>query len=146
MKLEKQLKDIIWETDNDKLNQRGLFISGEKRQSQNFKDFGKADFVTKDNDLWNPRLTIYEFLDGNISVSSVLKCLTILKGMRKFHDDCLIKNDSFLYSITIVGRSIPEESALLFFPYFFNNGEKIYEINFYTYSFDINGIRFNKIS
>ena len=44
--LEKDLEDIIFETDNDLLFEHGLFIDGQKKRQVRIGNYGIADLIT----------------------------------------------------------------------------------------------------
>ena len=65
--LEKNLEDIIWEASNEKLQERGLNISGKKLRQLRIGNYGIADLVTFDRDYYHTEylhpflnITVYE--------------------------------------------------------------------------------------
>ena len=68
--LEKDLEDIIFETDNDLLFEHGLFIDGQKKRQVRIGNYGIADLITcsrRECDLHSVRI-------GNYGIADLITC------------------------------------------------------------------------
>ena len=84
--LEKDLEDIIWESDNIKLRKRGLSINGIKKRQLKIGNYGIADLVTcykSINDFNNGLIvTVYELKKEKAGISAFLQALRYCKGIK----------------------------------------------------------------
>lgn len=152
--LEKDLEQIIFETENDLLNERGLDISGFKKRQIKIGNYGIADLVTiqKTYDYYNKvipelNITIFELKKNEISINTFLQAIRYLKGIKSF----LNKRKSYYnvnYKIVLIGDSIDKNSDFIFLTDLIDSNRygTSFSLEFYTYDFDFNGITFNSQS
>jgi hypothetical protein len=147
--LEKDLENIIFETENGLLNERGLHIRGKKFKQIHIGNYGRLDLVTvtrqttsKNSGLMDiVTITIFEFKKDLIDVNTFLQALEYYKGVQSWID----KSKKFLkcileYEIVLVGKSINFNSSFVYLTDFCS------ELDLYTYSYDFDGITFEKIT
>jgi len=153
--LEKDLEDIIYETDNAKLRERGLPIYGLKLRQVRLGGYGVADLITiqlRANNQTHPEdnityyfghtliITIYELKQESIGFNALGQCFRYSKAIEGIINGL----DLNLYSIedfelyrVIVGSKIDRSSD---FCYLINHTDFI---SAYTYDYGFEGISFN---
>lgn len=146
--LEKDLEQIIFEADNDQLQERGLEIKGKKYRQLRIGNYGIADLVTVDRSFVSEfganmhviRITVYELKKENINVSVFLQALSYIKGIEAY----LKTRTDFIfdYKIVCVGRNIDTESTYVYLPDFICYDS--FSLENYTYSYSIDGLKFEK--
>lgn len=154
--LEKNLEDIIYDTDNKFLNERGLPISGKKYRQFRLGGYGVADLITVNKTTYvydhkyeddmptihrHTDITIYELKKENIQLNALLQCVGYAKGVARFlnHLDILNKyEDSINIRIVLIGKNIDTSDNFCYIPDVFHN------VSFYTYDYQFDGISFNK--
>ena len=149
--LEKDLEQIIFETDNETLFKKGLCIDGVKKRQLRIGEYGIADVVTfiRANDFNGKHLIInvLELKQKQINVGTLLQAIRYVKGIDRY----LQKRDvtfEYKFEITLVAKTIELNSSLVYLFDYFNCGLDVTEklnISAYTYSIDINGLQFKKI-
>jgi hypothetical protein len=150
--LEKDLEEIIYTSGRDVLEEKGLPIKGKLRRQVKIGNYGIADLIEYyrpfyypdehgvKNDFQKGTIFIYELKKDKISMSSFLQALGYAKGIQSY----LRKREKdHLYDICIrvVGRTIDLQSEFIYIPQLLNIGEDGY-IEFYTYDYNVNGIKF----
>ena len=148
--LEKNLEQIIIETPNEKLQERGLYISGKKFSQITVGEYGRFDVVTiekgYDEDLYHYRniiepvltVTVYELKKEVIDGSTMFQAMGYVKGIQRYFN----KLDKFRrirveYRIVLIGKEISLNNGFCFAPNIF------YNITLLTYSYEFDGIKFN---
>lgn len=152
--LEQDLEEIIFKTDNIKLNERGLDISGTKIRQLRIGNYGTADIITYekiktpfDNYL---DITIWELKKDIINTETLLQAIRYCKGVKRYLETYRCFHN-FNLKIKLVGKTIDKNSDFIYLTDFFNtddlNSDKgIKEVSFYTYEYDFDGISFNQES
>lgn len=136
--LEKDLEQIIYETNNYEIVERGLFIKGKKFKQVYLGGYGRLDLVTLERGDNKIFITVYEFKKDEVGVNTYLQALTYCKGISRYiNKRGLFKNIKVVYRIILVGSSI-EKSAFCYMPDFIEN------LRVYTYKYLFDGIYFNK--
>lgn len=149
--LEKDLEEIIFNTSKDILKQRGLPIFGIKKRQLRLGKYGIADLVTIEWDslYWDKHyiITIYELKKDKIGISSFLQVLGYAKAIKSYLED--VRNIcNFKIKIVLIGKELDTTGSFCYIPELFSNDSsdvalgQIYDVNFYTYNFDINGFNF----
>lgn len=145
--LEKDLEQIIFETDNKEITKRGLFITGKKFTQIPLGNYGRLDLVTISRHVgWESQpatvmITIYEFKKDCVDVSAFLQVLKYFKGIERWFNqkdrfsDCIIE-----FKVVLVGKSVVLNNSLVYIT------DLCEDICFYTYSYEFDGIRFKKHS
>lgn len=135
--LEKDLEQIIFETDNEILVKRGFLINGKKIRQLRIGNYGIADIVT----FWRNRdiisFEVFELKKDVINITTLLQAYNYVKGI-----DHYLKSRGFKtkFYITLVGRKIDISTSFCFLPDLIDN------LSFFTYNFDIDGLKFTTCS
>lgn len=153
--LEKDLEQIIYDTDNSLLCSRGLYISGKKLRQTRIGNYGISDLITVRKEYeYEPFLddeekkitykaspylviTIYELKKDEINLNTYHQSLKYVKGIQSY----LSKrgfNQDVQFIITLVGKSICIKSS---FPYLADIKSGV---NIYSYDYYFDGIKFKK--
>ena len=157
--LEKNLEDIIFEADADSLYKRGLYIYGELYRQFNLGKYGIADLVLyekkeyKDNSNLSHRadylVTVFELKKKLIDINAFMQAIRYVSGLI-FYNNEHYKNKTFQYKIVLIGSEMDIKPEFLYLPEliisdFDDEGfgiNKIIDINYLKYSYDIDGIKF----
>jgi hypothetical protein len=158
--LEKNIEDIIWESDNIELSKRGLYLHGKMFRQLRIGNYGVADIVTiervnkidPNNSKFIKRglsITIYELKKSTVGISAFLQSLKYAVGIKRY----LEYRDFYLFDIRIVliGKSIDTTGELKYIPDLicmptdddFGFTCCVNQIDFYSYNYKIDGIYFN---
>lgn len=135
---EKELEDIIFNTDNKLLQERGLDI------------YGIADIITiersreKNYDVYSMVITVWELKKGQLNIDAFLQAVRYIKAIQQVNHPKVSKHlrkyDHIDYQIRLLGDSVDTGcKAFVYIPEVFG-GDKI---DMYTYSMDFNGLKFN---
>lgn len=161
--LEKDLEEIIFTADRKSLQNKGLYIGEKDKLKRQLKvgNYGIADLVSYQKPYYNPflkrtfkgKITVFELKKDKISMSSFLQAMSYLKGIRSFLEKRGLDN-SYNYSIKLVGKEIDLISSFCYLPDFINADcyetdidlTSVFNVEFYLYKYDINGISFNEVS
>lgn len=157
--LEKNLEDIIFESDANTLYKRGLNISGKLYRQFNLGKYGIADLVLyekkeyEDNSDLLPRadylVTVFELKKKLIDINAFMQAIRYVSGLI-FYNNEHYKNKTFQYKIVLIGSEMDIKPEFLYLPEliisdFDDEGfgiNKIIDINYLKYSYDIDGIKF----
>jgi hypothetical protein len=165
--LEKDLEQIIWEANDSELNNKGMCFKGKRYRQLRIGNYGVADivtvfkktnmgidFLTGNNTVIDNYLiiTIYELKKDKVGISAFLQALGYIKGIDRY-----LKKRGFseyIFRITLVGRTIDNSGSFCYLPDLigftipdYSSLESkglIQSIDFYTYSYKINGLKFSK--
>tara|TARA_R110000868_G_scaffold120090_2_gene318888 strand:- start:751 stop:1260 length:510 start_codon:yes stop_codon:yes gene_type:complete len=153
--LEKDLENIVFETDNNLLQKRGLYLSGKKMRQVNIGNYGICDVVCIERDMRMeteqydfekyhtykyPRLLInmIELKKDEISANSLLQAVRYCRGIESYicgrNPELELK-----FSITLIGKVLVR-GDFCYLPDVFG------DINLYTYKYSYDGISFNRES
>ncbi len=154
--LENDLEEIIYTSGRDVLEERGLPIYGTLKRQLRIGNYGVADLVEfirpfhyespVGNLFHKGTITIYELKKEQIGISAFLQSLNYLKGIRSY----LEKRgtlDKYYINIVLIGRNIDTSGSFCFIPELIkldNSSDEYGEIQFYTYKYEIDGLRFNE--
>lgn len=153
--LEKDLETIIWESDKNKLTERGLEIRGVLKRQLRIGNYGVADLVSFDkqfHDYYDGTrqpcllITVYELKKDMIGVSAFLQAVGYCKGIKTY----LNKKKSslrFRFEIVLIGKSIDTLNQFTYLEDMLENYSdqsygKIHTIDFYTYNYGVEGLNF----
>ena len=144
--LEQDLESIIYKTPNDILRSRGLdIIDGHKKRQVNFKDFGIADLVTiNKSENGTFVINVFELKKEEINTSTLFQALNYTTAISLYlmhkQDKCsYYRKYDFDIKITLIGKKYTKNDCIIRFPLVFSKN-----LNLFTYSYDFNGIHFNK--
>lgn len=146
--LERDLEDIIFKSPLEELDKRGLdFLNGFLFRQVEIPGHGIADLInyTRPNVHRNwHSVKIIELKKGCIDESAFFQALRYAQGIRN-----VFKSKSLLceIQITLIGKSIDTRSGFVFTPQLIRQDSfnQINQIEFMTYSYAIDGLRFNSL-
>jgi len=144
--LEKNLEDIIFETEIGDLLDRGLMFaqSGKFAKQVNFPNLGRADLIHMTRlDEHSPRvITVFELKQHEINANSFMQACRYLYGVKRW----LVKNKIALsevsYQIVLIGKTIAK-GDFVFLPDALTTWNL--DVQFYTYEYLVDGIYFNQV-
>ena len=148
--LEKDLENIIWESDNEKLREKGLEIYGKKFRQIRIGNYGIADLITVDRRLdcyeeYFLDITIYELKKEKAGISAFLQAIKYCKGIQTY---MLNKRSNTLFKLNIVlcAKNIDTESDYIYISDLISSDEYENICSVYNYSFNygIDGIIFKQ--
>ena len=155
--LEKDLENIIFTSDKELLNDRGLTIIGKLLRQTRIGNYGIADLIELrrscnessyiNNQKFIPELKIiiYELKQDEININSFLQAIGYMKGIQKYINKHKY-NFSFeiFYQIILIGKKMNMNTSFSYLsdllPY---NQDGNAFLECYTYSYEIDGIHFN---
>jgi len=149
--LEKNLEDIIFETKNEHLEERGLNISGKKLRQIKIGNYGIADIITWEKypnvvfDGGLLKITIYELKQNKVNASSFFQGIRYCRGVQSYLDKRKIEIPIKI-NLVLIGREIDKSSDFCYLTNLIDSddyscGEAI-GFNIYTYRYDFFGIKF----
>ena len=150
--LEKDLEQIIFETRNELLREKGLEISGKKVRQLRLGNYGIADLVTitkpgfiiskdpKYNGFFEDSIyiDIYELKQDKISVSAFLQACGYYKGISKYISKHNKLKKDYKIRLNLVGKTIDTTSEFIYLSDIFE------DVNFFTYDYGFEGISFTQ--
>lgn len=158
---EKDLEEIIYLSDKDKLSDRGLYLGKKLKRQLRIGNYGVADLIEYNRPYYHPyekcfmkgTINILELKKDKIGVSAFFQALNYLKGIQTYLDRKGKEND-YNYKITLIGNEVDTSSSFCYLGDIFNNDldeqymfttSKI-SIEIYTYSYGLEGIEFTQIT
>ncbi len=150
--LEKDLEQIIWENLKTQdgcrlLYDKGLKIVHDKHDFEfsqlNIGNYGRLDLLTASRTSpcgTEYQINLYELKKDKISVSAFLQAVGYLKGISRYLE-VRYPDYYFSFGIILIGSSIDKNGSACFLPEVISSDQ--FFLAHYTYSYDINGIRFN---
>lgn len=150
--LEKDLETIIWETDNEKLFNKGIFINGVKKRQLRIGNYGVADIVCISKQYTEPDnkpyllINVMELKKENAGISAFLQALRYVKGIETYLKHRKVKFD-YKFSITLVAKKIDTNSSYIFlsdFMKYYYHGELFLTLSNYSYKYTVDGIMFKE--
>lgn len=157
--LEKDLEEIIFNTDSQTLYNRGLYVFGKRKRQLKIGQYGIADMITLKRPCLHPYLnfpvkgvvTVYEFKKDTINVSAFLQAVRYLKGIQRYLEK-RNKNHLYDYEICLVGKSIDLNSSFSYLTDIVSSNigetpmhfDSRFSLSVYTYSYDIDGLMFTQ--
>jgi len=145
--LEKTLEDILFETPNNYLSNRGLNINGIKRRQLIIGKYGKLDLLTCERIKEYDRLdlTIYELKKGIINEDTFFQAIRYARGLQRY----LYKyrrNNSYKIDIVLIGNKINTNDNVSYLSELLNysDDENTLSVKIYTYEYRFDGIYFTE--
>lgn len=150
--LEKDLEQIIWEADKEMLNKRGLCLFGKVFRQFKVGNYGIIDLLEVSRGYDYPNysyldINILELKQDKIGISALLQAIRYAKGVQSY---LLNKRNfsDFKLTITLIGSEIDMSGSLIYLTDLIGGNETasatINAIDFYTYNYEIDGVRFSK--
>lgn len=150
--LEKDLEEIIFESDKEDISERGLPISGKLYRQLRIGNYGVSDLIefSKFTVIRNGKFShhmidvhVYELKKDKIGVSAFMQALNYLKGIKSYLSN-RFPNTEIYYSIVLIGKAIDANSSFVYLPEFLENSDGACFLHNYTYSYELDGLSFNK--
>ena len=151
--LEKELEDIIWESNNEKLQQKGLEISGKKFRQLKLARYGIADLITIERDecfdgyCTTPYLniTVYELKKDTAGVSAFFQAVRYCKAIQSYLEQRKPKL-KFKLNIVLIGKEIDKSGDLIFLTDLIKSNCMSYlkSLRFYSCFYDLDGLFFKQ--
>lgn len=149
--LEKNLEDIIYETALipskwDFVSNRGLLMCRPYKiiRQARIGNYGIADIITLTREELIT-ITIWELKLGAVGPNTLLQLVRYIKGVKHWFDTYR-KDWEEYYQIKgiIIGKSIDTQGDYLYLSEYFeqNNQSSVGAIDYYTYNYAFDGIRF----
>ena len=157
--LEKDLEEIIYLSDKDKLYDRGLYLKGTLKRQLKIGNYGIADLIEIRKPYYHNKrhhkgvINILELKKDKIGVSTFFQALNYLQGIRIYLEQRRLDH-LFNYQITLIGKEADVYSSFVYLPDIFcddimdrdiEEHEKV-AIELYTYKYGIEGLELKHIS
>lgn len=156
--LEKDLEQIIWESDNSKLQQKNLEISGKKFRQLRIGNYGILDLMTVEKTsvycysmferISCLNITVYELKKEKVGISAFLQAVKYCKGIQSYMKKRK-PNIHFQLNIILIAKNVDNHSDFIYLTDLLNHKYSdstgvINSIDNYSFHFDIDGILFEK--
>ena len=153
--LEKNLEEIIFNADDNRLKARGLDISGRRFRQLKIGNYGIADLVTANISCtieYNPKkyydITVYELKKDNVDIDTFLQALKYARGIISYLGQR--SEIEAIINIVLIGRKckggLEVYLPCLFKKSIFNDAlTGIGYVDVFEYSYDLDGLTFNKL-
>lgn len=148
---EKDLETIIWESNNKKLQEKGLLISGKKFRQLKIGNYGIADLITVEKcnyELNKSRpylnITVYELKKEKAGISAFLQAVRYCKGIKTYLEQYK-PNINFNLNIVLCSKKIDIESDYIYLCDLISISKEtnlLNSIENYSFRFNIDGIEF----
>ena len=159
--LEKNLEDIIFESDKESLRKRGLWCYGKFKRQLKIGNYGIADLVLFEKSFTESfyvdgtikpflNITIFELKREKIGISAFLQSISYAKGIQDYLDKYKPYIE-YTINIKLIGNSIDTTGSFCYITSLFSfynedivHNSCISNINFYTYEYKLDGIYFKE--
>lgn len=149
--LEKDLEDIIWESDNEKLQEKGLCIEGKKIRQLKIGNYGISDIISVfrvPNDGFDEshiNITIYELKKEKAGISAFLQAVRYCKGI-KLYVERRKPNLKVKYNIVLCAKEIDTNSDYIFLTDLIYSDECgfINSVTNYSFKYGLDGMVFKE--
>jgi hypothetical protein len=156
--LEKDLEEIIYLSDKDKLQERGLYLTGKLKRQLRIGNYGIADLIEIKKPYYHNKrfykgcINIIELKKDKIGVSTFFQALNYLQGVKTYLEDRKL-GDLFNYKITLIGKGADTNSSFVFLGDIFNNEINDCDIiehhktkvELFTYKYGVEGVEFTQM-
>lgn len=136
--LERDLEDIIFNTDQYHLRERGLhcLLYDSIYRQVNLGNYGILDILTIRKDNNNFYVTVYEMKQKQINTNSFLQAVRYVRGLQRMWDIYNLNNHELHLRIVLIGGSIDDKSDFCYI------SSVLRSVRFFTYKYDYDGISF----
>ena len=156
--LEKDLEEIIYLSDKDKLQERGLYLTGKLKRQLRIGNYGIADLIEIQKPYYHKKrfykgcINILELKKDKIGVSTFFQALNYLQGIKTYLEQRKLDH-LFNYKITLIGKTIDTNGSFVFLSNIFDSEvfdcdvsdhHKV-KIELFTYKYEIDGLEFLQI-
>ena len=138
--LEKDLEEIIYETPNEKLVEKGLNIRGNKIRQLRIGHYGISDIVTYtifNGDLF---ITVFELKKESAGISAFLQAVRYVKGIKEYLEHREFSGN-VSFHIVLVAKKIDTKSDYIFLEQFMNESYSL-SLSNYSYEYNFDGVTF----
>lgn len=144
--LEKNLEDIVFETKNELLRQRGLPIYGKKLRQVKIGNYGVADLITLSRvpEDYKLIITVYELKKDVIGASAFFQAIRYCRGIQDYYEYFKYEDYSIELNIVLIGSDIDKSSDFIYLPDVINSSD--FYVHFLTYNYKFDGIYFDEHS
>lgn len=141
--LEKEIEEIVFQSDNRILAKKGLFLNRHKLSQVNFGTYGIADIIcwTVINEFGTRKLffQVVELKKEVIDVNTLMQASRYVKAINEIFDKFNLENTTINIEIILIGKTIQTNGDFVFLTDFVKN------LKVYTYEIDlIDGINFKQ--
>ena len=158
--LEKDLEQIIWESDNELLEEKGLDIFGKKYKQLKIGNYGIADVISVekcyhyfghiDKEIPFLNITVFELKKEKVGISAFLQALKYCRGIKTYLEENK-PEIRFKLKISLISKTVDTSGEFVYITDLINHDLSgdfglIKSIDFYSFKYDINGIIFNRVS
>jgi len=153
--LEKDLEEIIFNANSDLLFERGIYLTPKLKRQVKIGNYGIADligFKRPEYEIVNGkrllidsgRIQIIELKNDKINISAFLQAINYLKGVKSYLRKRNIHTYNYIFEIVLIAKNIDKESSFIYLTDLVQSDN--FEISYYTYNYDIDGISFKSES
>lgn len=155
--LEKDLEDIIYDSDLGDLDSAGLFLQGKCYRQLRVGNYGYADLVYFQRPYFldgmiteRGSITIVELKKGSIGEDTFFQAIKYALGIRNY----LYKNHRMIYDfcyikIILVGRTLDLNGNLCYLPTLLKRNNDMFcalsNVKLYTYKYTLHGLTFEEL-
>jgi hypothetical protein len=138
--LEKNLEDIIFETDNSRLNERGFVIFGRKYRQVRLGDAGVCDIITivYSKKTKKHHITIYELKKDNVNIDTYFQALRYANELENLILKRGLNIDNIKIQIMLCGQQVYGDKNLINILNFYRD-----HVACFSYYYDFDGLQFN---
>lgn len=119
--LEKNLEQIIFDSDKTRLEERGLTINGKLLRQLRIGNYGIADLIEYERPYYHKgmgemikgQITVYELKQEKVGVSAFLQALGYIKGINSYLNKRGLGNN-YNYNIILIGSEIDTSSSIVY--------------------------------
>lgn len=151
--LEKELEEIIWESDKAQLKKRGLPLYGNLYRQMSIGGYGIADIVQVRKAYHSKNkpyliINILELKQDKIGISAFLQAVRYAKGIQSYLKGRNIKH--YILNITLIGKEVDMSGSICYLPDLLDTNDKllnfgkINSVKFITYDYKLEGLMFNE--
>ena len=151
--LEKELEQIIWESDKAQLENRGLSLYGTLYRQKPIGNYGIADIIQVEKAYYSKNkpyliINVLELKQEKIGISAFLQAVRYAKGIQSYLEGRKVKN--YILNIKLIGKELDMSGSICFLPDLIDvnnkilNYGKLNSVKFITYEYSLNGLMFKE--
>ena len=139
--LEKDLEQILFETSEHDLDERGIYIPGKRLRQVNIGNYGIADMITFFRNPFDKDIviTVYELKKDSVGIDAFFQAIRYCKGISEYleHRKFRLFGYNIVFKVVLVGSSF-ESGSFIYLTDFYEN------FTIYTYDYAFDGIHFKQ--
>lgn len=150
--LERELEQIIWESDKTQLENRGLSLYGTLYRQKPIGNYGIADIIQVEKAYSKNKpyliIDVLELKQEKIGISAFLQAVRYAKGIQSYLEGRKVKN--YILNIKLIGKELDMSGSICFLPDLIDvnnkilNYGKLNSVKFITYEYRLNGLMFKE--